>query len=290
MILNPDCYTFEEHYYNKGFLDESVDATYILYLEGNGRYDQVLQQLSVYKPTKIVYIVVNKGFKRCTKPLYVDIPPLDLVDANLEIFTHAAKKKYNNILILEDDFLFNEKIIDPIVSNRINSFILKQGDRKFLYSLGCVPLFLFPYDQYTYYGNFTATHACIFSKEYREDFARSHKKHRNILDWDAWNPVCYTYYEPLCYQLFPETENQKYWGSDGNYWGSYISKMRISLLRLDVQPEPGYFIIYTFAKMLFWIYIFIFIFLVYFIYSMWQKGGFRAYIQTGKRLFKSFFQ
>jgi hypothetical protein len=48
------------------------------------------------------------------------------------------------------------------------------------------------------------------------------------------------YNEPLCYQLFPETENQKYWGK--NVVGI------IKLLKLDTQVEPGYSIAYIASR------------------------------------------
>ena len=59
---SPQCYSFKKIKYNKGLLDEAVDATYIIHLEGNGRYDDIMNQLKIYHPTKEVYIVFNKGF------------------------------------------------------------------------------------------------------------------------------------------------------------------------------------------------------------------------------------
>ena len=61
------CYNFEKLNYKTGLLDETVDATYIIHLEGNGRYDNILNQLEEYKPTQTVYILLNKGFK-CSNP------------------------------------------------------------------------------------------------------------------------------------------------------------------------------------------------------------------------------
>jgi hypothetical protein len=61
------CYTFEKLNYESGFLDATVDVTYIIHLENSQRYDNIIKQLEKYKPTKLVYILKNKGFSKCHK-------------------------------------------------------------------------------------------------------------------------------------------------------------------------------------------------------------------------------
>ena len=61
------CYYVKTLYFNDPLFKET-DATYILYLEGNGRYSQIEEQLKEYHPTKIVHIIFNKGYKKCDKP------------------------------------------------------------------------------------------------------------------------------------------------------------------------------------------------------------------------------
>ena len=61
------CYKFEKLNYDSGLLDTNVDVTYIIHLENSGRYDNILKQLEKYKPTKTVYILLNKGFSKCNK-------------------------------------------------------------------------------------------------------------------------------------------------------------------------------------------------------------------------------
>lgn len=89
-------------------LDTNVDVTYIIHLENSGRYDNILKQLEKYKPTKIVYILLNKGFSKCNKT-GIESSHADLTDCYLQIFKHAHKQNFGNVLILEDDFVFNEK-------------------------------------------------------------------------------------------------------------------------------------------------------------------------------------
>ena len=70
---------------------------------------------------------------------------------------------------------------------------------------------------------------------------------RKIKDWDYYLQTTfrrYIYIEPLCYQLFSETENQKYWDSTF----IKITLYAIKLLKLDVQIEPGYSTMYMVSR------------------------------------------
>ena len=89
------CYSFKKIKYNTGLLDEAVDATYIIHLEGNGRYDDIMSQLKTYHPTKEVYIVFNKGYKKCKKDEHIKLPAHDLIDAFLQVFKHAKNENYD---------------------------------------------------------------------------------------------------------------------------------------------------------------------------------------------------
>ena len=53
------CYDYEEYNFNNEILD--VDATYIIHLEGNGKYESIIDQLHKFPISKKVYIVLNKG-------------------------------------------------------------------------------------------------------------------------------------------------------------------------------------------------------------------------------------
>jgi hypothetical protein len=46
MEENIDCYRFKKIYFDDGILNNAVDATYIIHLEGNGRYNDIQKQLS----------------------------------------------------------------------------------------------------------------------------------------------------------------------------------------------------------------------------------------------------
>jgi len=255
------CYNFEEINYKEGFLDSSVDATYILHLEGNGRLESIYKQLEEFQPTKTVYIVFNKGYKKCKKKLSKQEPPTDLIDAFLQAFKHAKDKNYNNILILEDDFIFNEQIKNKYVNTDINNFINKQMDKHFMYMLGALPHLQMPYENKHYkLFSSTGTHACIYSKELRDNMLNK-IDFSKMIDWDLFtnlNVRRYIYKEPLCYQLFPQTENSMYWFSGFGF--SHFLKSYLALLKVNKQTEPGYSIAYFLSKI--WIYLILLMFVI----------------------------
>jgi hypothetical protein len=116
---NSHCFRFNLRQYDKGIFDNFVDATYIITLENSKRIKNIEEQLSKYIPTKNIYIVYNKGYKKCNKVLLVQNRAHDITNTNFTIMNHSVKNNFNNILILEDDFVFsdmikNEKIINDI--------------------------------------------------------------------------------------------------------------------------------------------------------------------------------
>ena len=248
------CYNFKKIKYNTGLLDDVVDATYIIHLEGNGRYDDIMNQLKIYHPTKEVYIVFNKGYKKCKKSEHIKLPAHDLVDAFLQVFKHAKNQNYDNILILEDDFIFTEKIMKESVQQDIYIFLNNNKDKDYQYFLGCLPYLQLPCTlDSKHFINICSggTHAVIYTKKNRERLLNVNQK--DITDWDYYsfkNLRRYTYCEPLCYQLFPDTDNSNNWHKD-NYIFHMMSKLAkkiFNLFKLDTQIEPGYSVFYIFSK------------------------------------------
>jgi hypothetical protein len=120
---------------------------------------------------------------------------------------------------------------------------------------------MLPYsgNNYKLYFGMT-THAIIYSKEYRNKTLLV--KQENIKDWDEYtgdyNLNKYIYKEPLCYQLFPKTENSKYWDAP-----TKLYRVFLNLIKLDIKPEPGYTIIYLLSKFS----ILLFFLIIYIIYK-----------------------
>ena len=254
MDINPQCYTFKRLETVEGFFDPSVDVTYVITLEGNGRYEHIEKQFKEYYPTRIVYILNNKGYKKCKKNLKENLPRYDLTDAFITVFKHAGAHKYKNILVLEDDFIFSEKVRDDETLAIVNRFVADRTDTDFMYLLGCLPIFQVPYD--THHNipmQSGGTHAVIYSRPFRERILKAQLS-TTIDDWDIYNNTSlnrYTYHEPLVYQLFPMTDNRTNWPCPEMFL--YLADKCLTFLQLDTRVEPGYSIFYAISKALFYI-------------------------------------
>jgi hypothetical protein len=238
---NNKCFKIEKIIYKNAIFNKSIDATYIMHLENNGRIYDIKKQLNKIKPTNIIYIVYNKGFQNCEKILPHYSPQYDIVDTYLYIFKDANAKKYKNILILEDDFIFSNEIYKDNHIYNINNFLIEKKDEKMLYFLGCLSWLQIPYNSHTNINLLSSgAHAVVYTYKTRNEFLKP--KLIPIFDWDVYHNLFagirkYVYYKPLCYQLFPETENSKYWVSLN---GLDITKIYIKQYNLDVNLEPGY--------------------------------------------------
>ena len=256
---NP-CYRFEKIEFNNSLLD--IDATYIIHLENNGRLDHIKSQLNEFQPTKLVYILYNKGYKNCEKNLHLNKSSIDLVDANLYIIKDAYNKNYKNILILEDDFIFSEKIKNKTVQKNVMNFINKNNYD--LYLLGSLPFLQKAYDNNTTISIIgIGTHACIFSRRCINKILQVDKT--KITDWDYFTGTKFTRYmynEPLCYQLFPVTENQDAWINMEKV--IYL----IEKLKLDVHAEPGYSIMYFVSRVLYGLCVILLVWLVITVFNI----------------------
>jgi hypothetical protein len=268
---NRSCYTFQTLTFESGFLDAGVDATYIITMEDGPRYKECFEKLKVYQPTKTVYLVVNKGFKKCKKTLPKQTSMYDIIDANMQIFNHSKEHKYENVLILEDDFIFNDTILDPTVSTRVNTFLNERRRTSFMYVLGCLPAYVVPYTLHTFRVIWAhAMHAVIYSSSLREEILEYSEK--NVIhDWDMdLSYLClkrmnkFTYKFPLCYQTIPNTENKQAWGMSKPT--EYVLNTYIKATEFDTKPEPGTSILYVMANILFILTILLVVIIAYSIY------------------------
>jgi len=277
MDIDSKCYTFKRLEVETGLLDSSVDATYVITLEGNGRYERVVEQLKKYHPTRVVFIMTNRGYKRCNKNLEKDLPRYDLTDAFINVFRHAKTESYKNILVLEDDFIFSDRILDPKVGTIVNDFVSARTDTDFIYLLGCLPFIQIPYDRYHNIAiRSGGTHAVIYSQLYRERLLYDYDT-ITIDDWDMHNNFIlqrFTYYEPLVYQIFPMTDNRKQWGIP--QIALYIADLVLRFFKLDVQVEPGHSIFYAGSKALSYILLAIPIFIAFLVFRGGKKTRKRA--------------
>jgi hypothetical protein len=272
---NTQFYTFEKITYPFGILDRCVDATYIIHLDDNGRWNNIQKQLAKYHPSQTLYILHNPGFKDGKKKLKQNISYHDLNDAYLQCFSHANKAGYNNILILEDDFIFSSEIKNSRVVQDIADFLSKQQGKEFIYHLGCIPMFIYPCDwqwcHFRSYKSFT-THATIYSQAARnKKFNLSYNHWDRILGYNI--PYRYLYCKPLCFQNFIETENRSNWINKKHifyFFYKLYAELVIFILQIDEFAEFGFHFVYLNAKYLPLLSLISFIFIsiiLYFYYS-----------------------
>jgi len=252
------CYTFENRNYKTGIFN--VDATYIIHLENNGRYQNIENQLSQIIPSNTVYILRNKGYN-CKQNTNINNSTDDLIDAYLTVLNDAKIKNYENILILEDDFIFDERLkLNSSHQNNINKFIKTHNNSDYVFLLGCIPYIQIPYNSTTYKGISAGTHSLIYRKSIIHKIINDSNK---INDWDLYIKTKYLwsnyiYYTPVCYQLFPDTDNSHNWGIHNPilYILCHLFKIVLKIFRLDKSIEPGYTIFYIVSKLLFFVLIY----------------------------------
>lgn len=106
----------------------------------------------------------------------------------------------------------------------------------------------------------------FIQKKNRERLLNVNQK--DINDWDCYSFIHsrrYMYCEPLCYQLFPYTENSKDWGTSSYflYTLAQIVKKFFKIFKLDTQAEPGYSFFYTFSTLFTFILLILILVIVY---------------------------
>lgn len=269
---NTKCYKFKKINIDNGLFDKTIDCTYIIHLENNGRLEHIYSEINKVKPTKNIFIVFNKGFKKCNKKLIEQVSYQDLSDAFLQCFKHANINNYGNILILEDDFIFNAEIHNIKHINNINKFLQKNKDNEFVYHLGLIPIISFPTpDINTYQSiNSLTMHSVIYSKKCVQNINNLELKYKH------WDVIIhkninykYFYYKPLCYQTFPETENKQSWHEkDNNILFIKFKNSIIQLLNMNNNPEPGFSILYFVSKLFIFILFLLFIFILLLLYKL----------------------
>jgi len=231
------CYRYKVINRTKTPILKNVDVLLVLTMEDNYRFNEDPFLLKLAKKTIIQY---NKGFKKGGKPESIKSSCHDIVHANYTAFNYL--KKYNNVIILEDDALVINN--DIKFYNEIDSFI---KDEKFdCFSFCSLGLF-------SKYNNnffklrknkictFGAAQAIIYSREARtmlikkiidNDFGNGHMDGYYINSLDN----IFTYKYPLIAQIFPATENRKEWVFFDGSFPVYILILILKILKLDTSP------------------------------------------------------
>lgn len=278
-MINKECIIFDYKKYNDGLFDDFIDITYIMTLNNSERSKNIEKKLKNFIPTKNICFVKDNGYKKCKKILPEQNVAYDITDTFFNIINHSIEKNYNNILILEDDFIFDNKITNKKIINEINYFIKKNEDEIFYFNLGPIPLLFYPninlYDNIYRCYSCLATHATIYPKKIRTEILKYKNTPIKVYDLFLTNKFKnYFYKYPLCYQIFPQTENKNMW-YENNFIGKIISNANnrlYDMIKIDKTPQPGYNIIYYTSFIInYSIFILLIIIILYIIYFLCKK-------------------
>lgn len=214
--MNNLCYRYEK-LSNNSSLFPIIDCSYVLIMNGSKFESRVRRQLKEYPLSIKMILQWNSGFKKCEKRLARQFTVSDLTDCYATVFHNALENGYNYIIILEEDFMIDERIRDNEVREDINRFIL--GNNPEMICLGSVIWKSEKCED----NNFRrlkikqGTHAVIMNRKIIEYLYRKINDNE-IYDMDILtNKDCermYGYKYPLIKQVFSITENQENWGSN----------------------------------------------------------------------------
>ena len=136
--------------------------------------------------------------------------------------------------------------------------------------MGCVPVLILPIWGGSHYYSLKSltAHSIIYSKKARSKITDFSDKHWDIIVEKNIGSR-YLYYKPLCYQLFPETENKKEWKDKDSVFVTWIKNAFIKGLSLDKEAEWGFFVLYFLAKLMM---VLIIILVAYIVYLIWNRN------------------
>lgn len=277
-----NCTKYKYISFEKGILDDIIDAVYVITLENDKNYNDIMHQINKFKLSKNNYIQINKRYEDCKQDLCEQKSYYHLFHNNIKIFKHSNDKNYNNILVLESDFIFDEKIRDGNVILDLKNFINNHYFN--IYYLGVFPI------NFEYYSSKHLKliynldcHSSIISRNarnklidrYNNDkcltncsfFAKSVcHKHDVWLNFNIDNVYCY--YIPLCYQTIHSSENTKF--------HPIRSKNPLMNFTDKENIDKAWSTLYTILKVFYYLKKIFIIFIVsivaYLIYRCYKKG------------------
>jgi hypothetical protein len=235
-MTDTTCYTFERlHAEYIGQFDKYVDMVYLMTLEGSSRTEDAITRMISSKVSSKMTVQYNKGYRCEHKNLTIKASYTDITHALGNIFKHAKRERYKNILVLEDDFIFDSNYYTRGDVDEIGRFVTTNDFQ--IYNIGSMPILSYPVSWY-HRGTLMAppAHSVIYNESYFPIY------HAIVKDKD-YNIHCdsvpdlrmdinsYTYYKPICFQTFPVTENQGQWTAS-----SYVTPL-VSIVGLDTSYE-----------------------------------------------------
>jgi len=212
--MNDLCYRYEKLNLIRKPLFGMIDCCYVIILDNSKYETRIRKQLKRYPICKNILLQWNRGFRKCKKELPEQLSISDLTDSFKTILHNAIVNNYEYVMILEEDFLINNRI-DEVV-DEIEEFMINKKPE--IITMGSI---LWASED-TEYNNFkkirikTGTHAIIINRKEIINCYNKINKSKDIVDIDIITNECenmYSYKIPLIIQVFSNTENNENWGS-----------------------------------------------------------------------------
>ena len=268
------CYRMNYLYFDQGMFDQYIDMVYVLTMENSSREANYLYQLNKYKPLSKVIIQYNKGYKLCKKNIYEQNSIGDLNHAYLNVFLHAQKNNYSNILIFEDDFFF-DKTINMNIVNSIGNFIT--NNKYHVYNFGTIQHISFPSLIHIRCIEYASSHACIYNRLYIDWFIKKYDSFNVAVDeiWANLSIIKYKYYKPICFQSHYMTDNlidsSKRFIKNSKKLKQFLETI-IKISEMDSNPVKFYNNSNRFCSIISYFLFFILILIIYYIiYTIFYK-------------------
>ena len=213
------CYSEKEYRFcERGWLEDCIDGAYLLTMVHSAR--DWHREYAKTPPFSTLHVQYNPGYKNCTKDhLYKQNSESDLVDALGNVFRTALRRQQHTILVLEDDFFFDWTEDD---ARSIKDFICNHPMD--IYHLGALPVTGFPaHREHIRVIDMGLSQGVIYCEPgYMRDYLAAMERRTTHMStdrfWAAPRYLKYHYYKPVCFQLFPETENSKHWHTTAVKW------------------------------------------------------------------------
>ena len=203
---------------------DPCDCVYIITMvKSADRHKNIENQLmksNLHKNTKFY----NQGYKQNTKYLYkkdgsidfkIENSTHDLFHANLTIHQDAKNNNYENILIIEDDFIITNELSKPEHIKNISEKISSEKNNILILYLGLIPCISTKTQSSFFNKNILSfgTQAVIYNKNYTNNILN---RNYIIVSIDSYNInlkknnlTRLFYYIPLIMQYITETENKQ---------------------------------------------------------------------------------
>lgn len=212
--MNDICYHHEKLNIDNS-LFPIIDCSYVMIMD-RSRYElDVRKQLKKYPLSKKIILQWNRGFKNCQKKLFDQVSVADLADSFKLVLHNALINDYNHILILEEDFIIDERIENIKYREEITDFLVDEEPNILL--LGSIL-----WNTGEKKGNFirvkwkTGTHAIILNRKTIKYLHDLMENNENLIDIDnITNQYVYKKYSykiPLIMQVWNDSDNKKNWG------------------------------------------------------------------------------